>query len=158
MTPPSVNDGDGGIGGWILVALVGGAAAGIAGFLLGTNSERARNEQAERENPAVLRRNDVAYFDGPVECDERSRTEIENHYSCGQRAVPGKWTTPTSYPDSESARTDLALPPENCADTVVRVVTAPGTVRCRGRVAAAFGQPGGGIQTLTYETNREWFS
>ncbi len=66
-------------------------------------------------------------------------------YFGGQARAEGRYLTP-SFPVSGSARTVLALPPENYANGIAQFRLAPGTRYFQGTVAPNFGKPGGGVQ------------
>ena len=71
-------------------------------------------------------------------------------YGGGANQV-GSWLTPTLPASAEAAEASLALPPSNLATFVSKVNVPAGTQFQIGRAAAAFGQPGGGLQVQLLE-------
>jgi hypothetical protein len=75
-----------------------------------------------------------------------SRTWIAYRVYGGGSARRGRWATPVKPTSRSSARSSLALPPENTAQCIVRVRIPPHTRVRFGHVGPLFDHPGGGRQ------------
>jgi hypothetical protein len=69
----------------------------------------------------------------------------------GEAGQIGSWLTPVSPTSSAAARAALALPEQNAALFVSKVIVPTGTRFQIGTAGAAFGQPGGAVQLQLLE-------
>lgn len=134
-------------------ALVAPGAGAVAGAVKGVRALRGwRSARAAEGAPlAIAASTRVAPWAGSTLSRVTSADEVMYRVWGGNSARAGEWLTPIRPQSSAAARAGLALPGENAATYVSRVVVPAGTRIQVGPAGEAFGQSGGWAQAQLLE-------